>query len=259
MCSELGEAACRWPLSRLMSLCDSRVACGALAKGRSSSSALNRPLRKLAANMVAFDCHAGVCFVPTRIMPADGPSRGRPAPGPRSAWPWWADALANGEDLHAFDLLAILPKQSFKYSEWARLVIKLVFVRREFDSTLGYPGEGPGVRLARFVVLLLLFVVFAPVSCGRPQALSPAGRPPVDLRGSRVRTSQVADRRLRFLLLLESWLFSTRALRWERFTNLTPRRAGEILAEAVQWLYDTGRPFSDASEMLNAVSEQVKC
>ena len=131
-------------------------------------------------------------------------------------------------------------------------------MRREFDSTLGYPGEGPGVRLARFVLLLLLFVVFVPVSCGRPQALSPAGRPPVDLRGSRVRTSQVADRRLRLLLLLESWLFSTRALRWERFTNLTPRRAGEILAEAVQWLYDTGRPFSDASEMLNAVTEQVK-
>ena len=143
LCSELGAAAFRWPRSRLMSFCDSRVACGALAKGRSSSSALNRPLRKLAADLIASDCHAGVCFVPTRIMPADGPSRGRPVPAARSVWPWWADALANGSGERVFDHIAALPKQSFKHSEWARFVVKLVFLQKDFDATLGYPGEGP--------------------------------------------------------------------------------------------------------------------
>ena len=253
LCTELAAAAGRWPRSRLMALCDSRVACGALAKGRSSSSALNRPLRRLAADLVAQDSHAGVCFVPTRIMPADGPSRGRPVPRPRSRWPSWADALANDRDYETFDMIAALPKQSFKFSEWARFFVKLVLLHRDFDATLGYPGEGP------WGTLLLLFLLrLLPLEAGRAQALHPAGRPVVDLRGSRVRSSQVAARRLRLLGVLEARLLSVHALRWEAFTSLNPGRASDLLAETVQWMYDSGRPFSDASELLNAIAEHVR-
>lgn len=60
---------------RLLVLCDSQVAVGALAKGRSSSRLLLLRLRPLTALLLASGLHLCTRWLPSRLNPADGPSR----------------------------------------------------------------------------------------------------------------------------------------------------------------------------------------
>ena len=89
--------AVRWVLTspdsierRVLLLSDSQVAVGALTKGRTSAHLLLRRLRPTCALLLASGIRLSVRWIPSKLNPADGPSR-----------------------------------------------------RYEFDSTLGYPGEGP--------------------------------------------------------------------------------------------------------------------
>ena len=72
----------RWALSspaslhsRILMVCDSQVVCAILAKGRTSSFGLLRPLRALWAWVLAGDLHLRVQWVPTHLMSADEASR----------------------------------------------------------------------------------------------------------------------------------------------------------------------------------------
>ena len=76
------STAIRWVLShpgsvqvRLQVFTDSTVAGSALAKGRSSSFALNKVLRSIAAVLLASGCQINPVWIPTDKNPADGPSR----------------------------------------------------------------------------------------------------------------------------------------------------------------------------------------
>ena len=62
---------------RLLLLCDSQVAVGALAKGRSSSRLLLLRLRPLTALLLSSGLHLCCRWLVSRLNPADGPSRGR--------------------------------------------------------------------------------------------------------------------------------------------------------------------------------------
>ena len=68
--------------SRFVCLCDSNVARCCLHKGRSSSKALQRALRGLAVVQVSFGQYPHLPYCPTRLMPADGPSRLDQIPSP---------------------------------------------------------------------------------------------------------------------------------------------------------------------------------
>ena len=61
--------------TRFVGLLDSRVAKGALAKGRSASRALQAVCRRSLALQVAFGLYPGWCFAPTRLNVADDPTR----------------------------------------------------------------------------------------------------------------------------------------------------------------------------------------
>lgn len=61
---------------RLLLLCDSQVAVGALAKGRSSSHPLLCRLRPLSALLLASGLQLYLRWVASAMNPADGPSRG---------------------------------------------------------------------------------------------------------------------------------------------------------------------------------------
>ena len=63
--------------SRVFLLLDSTVACGALAKGRSSAAALRALLRRFTGLCFSFNICISFIWVSTAINPADGPSRGR--------------------------------------------------------------------------------------------------------------------------------------------------------------------------------------
>lgn len=66
---------------RAILLCDSTVAIGVLAKGRSSSPDLLRYARLTAALSLGHDVDLIPVYVPSASCPADPPSRGLPAPG----------------------------------------------------------------------------------------------------------------------------------------------------------------------------------
>ena len=84
------------PESRPVILTDSRVVLGAASKGRSSSTALNVPLRSLLPYVLGGDLYPGGIHVSTDLNPADGPSRGHPVPPPSVGRPAWLDDLVRG-------------------------------------------------------------------------------------------------------------------------------------------------------------------
>ena len=63
---------------RICFLQDSQVVVFAGTKGRSSSLGLMRPLRRTAALLIAGNLSVDRLWIPSKSMPADGPSRGRP-------------------------------------------------------------------------------------------------------------------------------------------------------------------------------------
>ena len=98
-------------------LCDSNVARCSVQKGRSPSAALARGLKRIAAVAFTFGFFAQVPFCPTRLMPADHPSRDAPIPEPIESFldPSWSPA-----ELRA---LAALPKMRRWIASWLRLFL----------------------------------------------------------------------------------------------------------------------------------------
>ena len=136
---------------RFCVLVDSIVTKGSVSKGRSSSVAVSSILRHICSFMVAGGLYAVTPFVPTRHNTADDPTRDRELRAPIS-----------GMDLKLWSRtdvfkLANLPGLRRWISNWARLIILLSGPQvlqisqrniwrsssKLFDSTLGYPGEGP--------------------------------------------------------------------------------------------------------------------
>ena len=154
---------------RAIAMVDSHVTQGASSKGRTASLGLGAVLRRVNAQLIAASIFLCVPFCPTRLNPADDPTRNREVRPP-----------SRGLDIHdwdeaeIFDLIA-LPRTRRWASNWIRLLLRtlgsqaLLFSRRnlfrqnrlertappedsthdkrdhstlDFDTTLGYPGEG---------------------------------------------------------------------------------------------------------------------
>ena len=77
-------------MTRDVCLNDSRVVCGAVAKGRSSSFRLNGILRSMIPFLTLANVAVGILWVETDSNPADYPSRFKPIPPPRSPPSWLA-------------------------------------------------------------------------------------------------------------------------------------------------------------------------
>ena len=78
---------------KLALLLDSRVAVGALAHGRSPAPAINRLLKVLLPDLLAFNAYIVPLWVPSEANPADAPSRHL------SLWSWRLK-LKGGLDRH---------------------------------------------------------------------------------------------------------------------------------------------------------------
>ena len=151
---------------------DSNVGLSALVKGRSSSLGLRPVLRRIGATLVAGNLFPAYHFAPTRWNPADHPTRDNEIPDPTPA----------GIDFDAplCELLDFAQGEALRrpFANWVRLFCRLVpgpfpwfsqteswrfmrhpikhfpfrfvlrdsgFIQKEFDSTLGFPGEGPAL------------------------------------------------------------------------------------------------------------------
>jgi len=151
---------------------DSNVGLSALAKGRSPSYGLRPCVRKTGATVVAGRLYPAYQFAPTRLNPADHPTSDNLIPEPsQQAWP----PEASLEELLDFAEVNMLsrpaanwvrlftlvrkppydwlgPEHSWRFAHFSvkhypyvsQSASRLVPCRvLDFDSTLGYPGEGP--------------------------------------------------------------------------------------------------------------------
>lgn len=280
---------------RVVVLVDSNVVRCAAAKGRSSSRALARALCRLAALCIAGGIYLSIGFAPTRLNPADDPTRDRDI---RTA--------SNGLGLSFWDpvdlyRLAAVPKLRRWISNWVRLVLCLLgpcalsfsdrslyrspafpfgfpgavdfptehlpHVRRQFDSTLGFPGEGPlGFFTGLFSCPFFLAVVWTLLGVGCHGVLIPrnAGdvqrqmlrmeRPP--LQEGRPVLAVTSEARASFLELFGRWLasigFSLEDLLQHHIQYI--EEINELLVKYGRNLYAVGRPYNHFAETINAVA-----
>ena len=144
---------------RFVEMVDSNVALCSLVRGRSSSDAW-RPLLKRASTIsVAYGLYQAGRFAPTRLNPADHPTRDTKIPPPLAS-------VLDGLDLNELRWISMLSGLRRWEANWIRLSLLLCpswisffacpdSSRRygqssfhpssfmDFDSTLGFPGEGP--------------------------------------------------------------------------------------------------------------------
>ena len=140
----LEDAARRWEDHRINSLIDSRVAKCALAKGRSSSRALQGICRRAAAVQISGGLYPSWGFAPTRYNTADCPTRDMDFPG-------LCRSITSHLSLDQIRSLQI-PQLSRAGSNWLRLVLLLsMFITA--DAT-------PSALTAPFGLSLSILCVF---------------------------------------------------------------------------------------------------
>ena len=163
---------------RFVYLGGSHVARSVIARGRSSSHALCPVLMKIAALRVGFGLYPAGRFCPTRLNPGDAPSRRADIPPPvqNSLLSLFREGSVQG--IYALEEVSKLRRWM---ANWARLTlllnpaVALLLLFRtswrrhplfhvanhewilDFDSALGFPGEGPPW------LSLLGFSLFQPV------------------------------------------------------------------------------------------------
>eukprot|EP00435_Cladocopium_sp_Y103_P031603 s2642_g8.t1 len=160
------------PKTRQVIALDSNVGLCALVKGRSSSLGLRATLRRIGATTVVGSLYPGYHFAPTRWNPADHPTRDNEMPKPLTSGVSSEASLAQllefarGENLRRpfanwvrlFTLLCSAPYGWYSQQESWRFMhhkakhfpfwfsvrhAAFDFSALDFDSTLGFPGEGP--------------------------------------------------------------------------------------------------------------------
>ena len=125
--------------TRFLHLIDSQVALSVLVKGRSSSWRLNRILSRINALTLAANLVPSYAYIMSEWNPSDRPSRrymgrqrGQPRAHPKKAKPR-ASQRSRGVARDDAGVKATWTSRNRKFE-------------RAFDSTLGYPGEGPSRR-----------------------------------------------------------------------------------------------------------------
>ena len=254
---------------------DSNVALGALVKGRTSSRLLLPAVKQSAALQVGFGLYPGPLFCPTRLNVSDAPTRDRPLPAPaqRSLF-----SSTCSRDLYALAALGGLSRPS---AGWLRLGLLLVssssppdgsallraltlrfrdcppgparppgpdpWCPLGFDSTLGYPGEGPsGSEPPR------LFLV---PRDGKDRQRA-AAREGTHLGDGRPVLERTTKNRAYLLGLFAQWLGQA-GLTLEEL--LDPKKADtEVLNAWVvnygRQLFESGRPYWHYSETINGLA-----
>ena len=148
------------PDSRFVALMDSRVAKGALAKGRSSSDGLQTTCKRSAAMQIAYGLYPGWNFAPTRLNVADDPTRRAPVRKPVEKSLLRAASQKEIQALHSCQL-------SRWASNWLRLCLLLALSPVNAAASLSSASTWNPCSLSLSTVSL----DFEP-SCGQPLRMS---------------------------------------------------------------------------------------
>ena len=259
---------------RFVSMIDSHVALCALTRGRSASGALRHLLKRASTLSLAYGLYQAGRFAPTRMNPADHPTRDTEIP----------DALAPSFlelDEEKWRWLASLSGMRRWTSNWLRLSLMLCpswtsfFTDRsclrqygplldfeppaalDFDATLGFPGEGP-----TSCSLLGLLLLLASTDLGRATGASHGDEHRRKLReglelpdGRRVTelTSSVCSG---LAAALSAWLRNEGLCFDEIFLSNPPDldRVNQVLTKYGRYLFSSGKPYYHLSETINLIS-----
>ena len=285
---------------RFVNLCDSHVARAAVSKGRSASPGLRHATRRSSTVALAAGLYHGGMYCPTRLIPADNPTRDRPFEPP---------VLALGPSFWDEDKL-LLDASRPRLRRWASNWVRLVFAVRPavaalpllpdsgryaslpfrafsrpvaFDSTFGFPGEGPTHLL--WISCLAFGLLFGPLRLPAPCGLRLQGcfgflvlvEPAAAMEAARTKKTESQRKEARAGTVLEKgrpMLPSTRSRReklqeffeeWLRERGRTwaglqalakhdVEQLNEILIWYGQWLYAEGKPYYHLSETINMFS-----
>ena len=264
--------------SRFVSLIDSNVARCSLGKGRSPSAALTSVLRRTASVSLACGLYGALPFCPTRLMPADAPSRGAPVleatPGPSFC------------SQSSSSPLAALPRLRRWASNWVRLVLKsllwasparsdpfvclpsLTYVPPafDFDSSLGFPGEGPVCpRLSGWCWLVWVSVSCLLRSHGALVPRNPGDHARLEYRRERPLPSGrpvekiTQKHRDRLWAAFLEWIeeIGVPAGLFEASAEVDIDSINAVLAKYGRALYETGRPYNHYAETVNALASKI--
>lgn len=281
--------------TRIVAMVDSLVTRGAACKGRSSSFAISNVLRRICSTVLAADLYVTIPFVPTRLNTSDDPTRLRSL-RQRSR----GLGIDDWEEDQIYDLAS---RGGLKkpYANWNALMIGLLgpaalrlsdrasfrsfplipklqadHASMDFDSSLGFPGEGPvwiffvlltRKPVASMSVLFLSVLSVVPSSGFSAMAMPIFPRNPADAAKQRVRMNRpdlVPGRRvtevttsLRQVLMttFRNWLCEER-VDWDFLMQNSHSSLEEINAVLTRFgrvLYQSGRPLQHYSETINAV------
>ena len=211
--------------TRRLVLLDSAVVRGAAAKGRSSSRRLNKVLRSIVCDQLAANLVFGSLPVPTRFNPSDDPTRDRRVRKRAArAYPGWLAGLDAG-DYGPWDRRYGASQREVPagvFHEGTRVPVSrpgpCAAELRDFDSTLGFPGEGPP-RVARPGVI--------------------ERRQGVDIRGPRASAEEQGHRQAA-IRDFESWLV-TLGVASERFWRFESSDVVALLVEYGQFCFRSGK------------------
>ena len=277
------KRAARLGGGRFSLLIDSFVALRSSSKGRSSSKALAPLLKKLMAVSLAFAVYLSGLFCPTRLNPSDDPTRDVPLRTPQDQ-PFIMDFL----DLDGLYSLAEMPRLRRWASNWAGLVLGLLSwarelpldflspsyrlrssglpltlheVLRDFDSTKGYPGEGPHGTLV-FVAFLAIGAVAAAMEHElllEPRHMADQAR--AELRATRPLEygrpvlDVTRSSREKLLRVFATWL-EKRGFALEDLLRDAPKDPSllvRLLTDYGMKLYTSGRPYNHFAETINGL------
>ncbi|CAK8996039.1 unnamed protein product, partial [Durusdinium trenchii] len=284
-------------------LVDSNVVRCAVSKGRTSSRGLMPILAKINAVSLAAGQYLCLPFCPTRLNPSDDPTRGVELRSPVREGATLRLSLSEWEDMASHKglrstaanwlrfvvlvggthLLSLRDQSSFRQPPvWEyRSFLNRAFPR-EFDSTLGFPGEGP-------LLLLLWIFVASPLSSsflggrGTPpfwisgailggtrcaMAVTIEPRNPGDQRRADYRKRigplptgrpvlKVTEKRREVLLsAFTRWLEGRGVVVDDLFVNTyqTIEEINTLLTAYGRELHLAGRPLNDFSETINSIS-----
>ena len=270
----LRELAKKGGDQRITVFIDSHVVLSCLVRGRSSSDSLRSLLRKVCALSIGFGLYVSGRFAPTRLNPADHPSRSAPIPPPCP--------FGISQDLDVCQLHRLSTAKALRrwISNWSRLTLLLcpalldlrptsgrlssfpVRVQEwtlDFDSTLGYPGEGPQCVFGGIInTLVVVVLVSGAPDQSHGDAARAKSRAGIVLEGGRrVTEATSATREVLFDNLLR-WMTDQGVSGEDMIFASPPDLDGlnSILVRYGKWLFNSGKPYYHFSETINAVTSK---
>ena len=262
---------------------DSAVVVGAHRKGRSSARLLRASLKKVSTTQIAGGIYASLVFGPTRWNPADDPTRDvqlrvpagtsvslglsrqelrelsslRGLSRPRANWVRLALVTFQAAFGHSSGLvsaLRIFPSGS-RFAALPEGFSYQPLCHQAFDSTLGFPGEGPFPRLA--LVFLLLWICAGTLLPRNRDDFHRLDRRLRPLPPGRPVQAATSSRRVVLLSGFSQWLLEVTGRSLDEVLAEKPfdtEGLVELLVSFGRDLYNSGRPYWHFSETINGLT-----